>query len=85
MRANRPDSQSLRAEARLLTIAGLMLLGGGFPFTIFLVTQAMAPDGISPMLPLALGAPPLMLGYFACHFASQRLMRAKRIETERLS
>jgi hypothetical protein len=84
MRANRPDSHMLRAEARLLTIAGLILMGAGFPLTIYLVAQAMAPDGISPMLPLALGAPPLMLGYLACHFASHRLQRAKTIESERV-
>jgi len=81
MRSARPDAQALRAEARLLTIAGVALLVIGFPLTLFLVAQALAPEGISPMLPLALGAPPLMLGYLACHFASQRLVRAKALES----
>jgi len=83
MAVHRPNAAALRAEARLLTIAGLILLGAGFPVTLLLVAQAMAPDGVSPMLPLAVGAPPLMLGYLACHFASQRLSRAKTLEASR--
>jgi len=70
----------LRAEARLLTIAGVMLLVIGFPLTLILVAQAMGPGGMSPVLPLAIGLPPIMLGYLACRFASQRLLRARAIE-----
>ena len=70
----------LRAEARLLTFAGLLLLGIGFPLTIFLAAQALAPGGLSPILPIAMGAPPIILGYLACHFASQRMVKAKTLE-----
>jgi hypothetical protein len=63
MPAPRQNPTALRAEARVLTTAGLLLLGLGFPLT-----------------PLAVGAPPIMLGYLACHFASQRMLRAKSIE-----
>ena len=80
MRQNRPNPAALRAEARLLSVAGLILLGLGFPATLLLVAQALAPDGVSPMLPAAIGAPPIMLGYIACHFASKRLIKAKALE-----
>ena len=79
----RPNAAALRAEARLLTIAGLILLGVGFPVTLLLVAQALAPQGLSPVLPGAIGAPPIILGYLACHFASARMAKAKAIETGR--
>jgi hypothetical protein len=81
MRQNRPNPAALRAEARLLSVAGLILLGIGFPATLLLVAQSLSPEGMSPVLPAALGAPPIMLGYIACHFASQRLVKAKALET----
>lgn len=71
---------TLRAEARLLTTAGLLLLGLGFPITLTLVAIALGAGSPAPLMPLAIGAPPIMLGYLACHFASQRLLRAKSIE-----
>lgn len=80
MRQSRPNPAALRAEARLLSVAGLILLSIGFPVTLLLVAQALAPNGVSPMLPVAIGAPPLMLGYIACHFASKRLVKAKTLE-----
>ena len=80
MRQSRPNPAALRAEARLLTVAGLILLGLGFPVTLVLVAQALAADGLSPVLPAAIGAPPIMLGYIACHFASKRLVKAKSLE-----
>lgn len=70
----------LRAEARLLAFAGLILLGIGFPLTIVLAAQALAPGGLSPIFPIAAGAPPILLGYLACHFASQRMVKAKALE-----
>lgn len=73
----------LRAEARLLTIAGLILLGVGFPATLILVAQSLSPEGLSPVLPAAIGAPPIMLGYLACHFASRRMVKAKALEATR--
>lgn len=80
MEAIRPTAATLRAEARLLTIAGAMLLVIGFPLTIILVTHAMEPHGLSPVLPLAIGAPPILLGYLACRFASDRLVKARMID-----
>jgi hypothetical protein len=85
MRQVRPTASSLRAEARLLTTAGLILLAIGFPVTLFLVSQSLSPDGMSPVLPLAIGAPPIVLGYVACHFASARMAKAKALEGARRS
>jgi hypothetical protein len=82
MPQNRPSAAALRAEARLLTMAGLILLGLGFPTTLFFVAQALS-DAAPPILPAAIGAPPLMLGYIACHFATKRLIRAKALEARR--
>lgn len=77
----RSAAHSLRAEARLLTTAGLILLGLGFPLTLFLVALALTPGAQTPaMLPVAAGAPFIVLGYLACHFASQRMVKAKAIE-----
>jgi len=73
---------SLRAEARLLTTAGLILLAIGFPLTIALAAMALPPHGLSPVFPPAIGGPPLVLGYLACHYASSRLAKAKRLEHE---
>lgn len=70
----------LRAEARLLLVAGFVLLGIGFPLTMVLAGQALSPGGLSPVLPIAVGAPPIILGYLACHFASQRMVKAKALE-----
>ncbi|MFT3728714.1 MAG: hypothetical protein QM759_12890 [Terricaulis sp.] len=83
MRSPRPDSATLRAEARLLTLAGLILLGLGFPLTLYLVSLSLGPQGLSPILPLAIGVPPIMLGYIACHVASVRIVKAKSLEGER--
>ena len=57
----------------------------GFPLTLFLVTQALAPEAhVSAILPLAAGAPPILLGYLACHFASLRMVKAKAMEAWRV-
>jgi hypothetical protein len=80
MRSTRPTPATLRAEARFLTFAGLILLGIGFPLTIVLAAQALAPGGLSPVLPIAAGLPPIVLGYLACHFAWQRMLKAKALE-----
>jgi hypothetical protein len=80
MAEHRLTPAALRAEARLLTVAGLILLAVGFPLTLLLVARALSADAGSPFLPLAVGAPPIMLGYLACHFASQRMVKAKAIE-----
>ena len=81
MAAQRPNPAALRAEARLLTIAGFFLLGLGFPVTLVMVAIALGSGSESPFVPAAIGAPPIMLGYLACHFASQRMVKAKAIET----
>jgi hypothetical protein len=83
MRSIRPNSATLRAEARLLSIAGLILLGIGFPVTLILTANALSPEGMSPVLPAAIGAPPIILGYLACHFASQRMVKAKALDAGR--
>jgi uncharacterized membrane protein YeiB len=74
------SARALRAEAGVLSISGLALMAIGFPLTLMLVAQSLAEGGLPPMFPVAVGAPPLMLGYLACFFASQRLVRAKALE-----
>lgn len=76
------EAQNLRAEARLVAMAGLILLAIGFPTTLILAALSLSPDGISPMLAPLVGGPPIALGWAACHYASGRLERAK--ERERL-
>lgn len=83
MAAHRPNPAALRAEARLLTIAGLFLLGVGFPLTLILTATALGSADGSPFMPASIGAPPIMLGYLACHFASRRMVKAKALESER--
>ena len=83
MSSDRLNADDLRAEARLLTLAGLILLGLGFPLTLYLVALSLAPNGLSPVLPVAIGAPPIVLGYIACHFASQRMVKAKALDEAR--
>lgn len=74
------DPSALRAEARLLATAGLILLALAFPLTLALVAYALTSRAIAPMLPLAVGLPPIMLGYLACHFATQRILRAQQLD-----
>jgi hypothetical protein len=76
-----PSAASLKAEARVLSSAGLILLMLAFPLTMWLAWLAMAPElGVSPVLPLAAGGGPLTLGYLLCHFASRRMAMAKTLE-----
>ena len=72
--------ENLRSEARLLTLFGAILLAIGFPLTLVLVALALKPAGLSPLVPLAAGGPPIVLGYIACHYASKRLARAKALQ-----
>jgi hypothetical protein len=83
MAAHRPNPAVLRAEARLLTVAGFFLLGVGFPLTLIMTAISLGAGDSSPFVPVAIGAPPIVLGYLACYFASQRMVKAKAIETER--
>lgn len=73
-------AQTLRDEARVLTAFGVILLAIGFPLTLWLASQALAPHGLTPLLPIVAGGPPILLGYTACHFASKRLARARDLE-----
>ncbi len=82
MAAVRPNSAALRAEARLLTFAGFILLGVGFPITLIMTAIALGTGESSPFVPAVVGAPPIMLGYLACHFASQRMLKAKALERD---
>lgn len=76
----RPNPAALRAEARLLAVAGFFLLAIGFPATLITVALALSSGSASPFVPVAIGAPPIMLGYLACHFASLRMVKAQAIE-----
>lgn len=81
LRAQRARNvRSLRAEARLFTVAGAILLALGFPLTLTLAALAMAPDGVSPFIAAAVGAPFILSGWAACAYASERLARAAQLE-----
>ena len=83
MRTTRPTAAALRAEARLLSTAGIILLLIGFPLTLWLVDRPRGVNTVLRVLPLAIGAPPIALGYLACHFASQRMVKARALERSR--
>jgi hypothetical protein len=80
MDTQRQTPATLRAEARLLATAGLLVLGVAFPLTLLLVAEQLEETATSPFLPIAIGAPPIMLGYLACHFASRRIVKATMLE-----
>lgn len=69
----------LRAEARLLSLAGYQALLLAFPFTLFLVARALA-GAAPPYAPIAFGAPALLLGYAPCWLAARQMARARRLD-----
>ncbi len=69
----------LRGEARFMAAAGMILMGVALPLTLVFVALALGSSDISPLLPIAVGAPPTMIGYLACHFASRRLAKVKAL------
>src|SRR5262245_60392615 len=80
MRKMVTDPTSLRGEAAILAAAGLIVLGVSLPLTLALVAMALSPDGFSPFVPMIIGGPPMLLGYLACHFASSKYEKAKKLE-----
>lgn len=80
MHTRREVPAILRAEARFLATAGMALLAVAFPVTLVLVAYALQEGAASPLLPAAIGAPPILLGYLACHFSSRRMVKAKALE-----
>lgn len=80
MTSHHLNPAALRAEARLLSVAGVLLLAVGFPLTLIMTAMALSSGEGSPFAPAVIGAPPIMLGYLACHFASRRMVRAKALE-----
>lgn len=80
MHTRRDSAATLRAQARLLATAGIALLAVAFPVTLVLVAYALQEGAGAPFLPAAIGAPPILLGYLACHFSSRRMVRAKALE-----
>lgn len=73
------EGSHLRAEARLLALAGFQALALAFPFTLILVGQALAGE-VAPLAPIAFGAPALALGYIPCHIAARRFHKARRAD-----
>jgi hypothetical protein len=70
----------LRAQARALAAAGFVVLAIAFPVTLVMVAYALQENAASPFLPAVVGAPPLIVGYLACHLASRRMLKAKALE-----
>ncbi len=71
----------LRAEARVMVRAGLILLAFGFPTTIAFTVLALAPEGVSPLAPLLSGGPLVALGWAACRYAAWRMSQADALES----
>lgn len=80
MTKSRPMASIMRAEARVLSVAGMLLLAASFPFTLFMVSIALAAKSAAPWAPAVAGAPPLLLGYLMCHVAARRLVRARQLD-----
>ncbi len=72
--------ECLRGEARFLAAAGMILLVAALPLTLIFVAVALGRAETSPLLPLVVGAPPIMIGYLSCHYASRRLAKLKLLE-----
>jgi hypothetical protein len=72
--------ECLRGEARFLAAAGMILLAVALPLTLVFVAAALGRAGASPLLPLVVGAPPTMIGYLSCHYASRRLAKLQLLE-----
>ena len=70
----------LRAEARLMSVAGMLLLAAAFPFTLYLAVLALVGDHVSALTPLVAGAPPILLGYCVCHRGAYQLQRARKLD-----
>lgn len=73
------EARALRAEARLMTMAGVILLAIGLPLSLILAALALA-GTIGALVPFWAGAPPIALGWAACILASRRLERAQALE-----
>jgi len=70
---------SLRVEAKLMTIAGVLLLATGFPATLALAALAMATGAVEPLTPVWAGGPLIALGWACCALASARLEQARQL------
>jgi hypothetical protein len=77
---SRRTSATLRAEARILALAGAILLAIGLVCVLILVKRALSHEGGSALDPLLIAGPPLVLGYLSCHFATLRMQRAQVLE-----
>lgn len=76
------DIVSLRAEARLLGVAGGLLLMPGLTVTVIASLLSVASGGEQPLLPLLVGGPLLGMGYLACHLASVRAAKASALASQ---
>jgi hypothetical protein len=70
---------SLRAEAKLLAMAGTLLLAAGFPLTLALAALSLASGRVEPLTSVWAGAPLIVFGWVSCALASRRLQQARRV------
>lgn len=73
------EARALRAEARLMTLAGVILLAIGLPLSLILAALALA-GTVGPLVPVWAAGPPIALGWAACAWASRRLQKAQALE-----
>lgn len=71
----------LRAEARFAVICGAVLLALGLGAAGFFTMLAWPVDGgVSPFAGPIFAAPPILIGWGICAYASGRLERARKLE-----
>lgn len=70
-------SSALRAEARVLAVAGVTTLAISFPLTMNVALVALVAHQPPSISALSLGAVALVAGYIACHLATHRLLQAR--------
>ncbi|MBI1252200.1 MAG: hypothetical protein GC189_12100 [Alphaproteobacteria bacterium] len=72
---------ALRGEAQFALACGAMLLAAGFVLSCGLAVQALfTPDSGWPIAAVALGGPPILLGWAAWAYAAFRLDQAQALE-----
>lgn len=67
----------------MLALAGFFLLAIGLPAAMALTALALWEESVPPALPALVAGPPILLGYLACHFASNRLVKARAADESR--
>lgn len=72
-------AERLRAEARIVTMAGVILLAIGLPLALILAALALGPRG-DALAPVIWAGPLILMGWGACQYGARRLEQAQALE-----